>query len=195
MADLRDAASTEDYRVFAPYNFEFRGANNVPARFCAQAQWEGHHNAGTGYYARSTHNNNPIPVEFNHDHLAWVEIQRDRNNNERTAFRIAADDLQLSIPLSTLTEEELQNILRTLEGEESSESSKASEQPPNLFRDTQPSTPLSSPPQRAISIMNDTSERITIYHDEEVGLLAQRAESLTINEVSINATRTQEIPG
>ena len=124
-----------------------------------------------------------------------MEIQRDRNNNERTAFRIAADDLQLSIPLSTLTEEELQNILRTLEGEESSESSKASEQPPNLFRDTQPSTPLSSPPQRAISIMNDTSERITIYHDEEVGLLAQRAESLTINEVSINATRTQEIPG
>ena len=124
-----------------------------------------------------------------------MEIQRDRNNNERTAFRIAADDLQLSVPLSTLTEEELQNILRTLEGEESSESSKASEQPPNLFRDTQPSTPLSSPPQRAISIMNDTSERITIYHDEEVGLLAQRAESLTINEVSINATRTQEIPG
>ena len=43
--------------------------------------------------------------------------------------------------------------------------------------------------------MNDTPERITIYHDEEVGLLSQRAESLTINEASINATRTQEIPG
>ena len=43
--------------------------------------------------------------------------------------------------------------------------------------------------------MNDTSERITVYHDEEVGLLAQRAESLTINEASIHATRTQEIPG
>ena len=43
--------------------------------------------------------------------------------------------------------------------------------------------------------MNDTPERITIYHDEEVGMLAQRAESLTINEASINATRTQEIPG
>ena len=195
MADLRDAASTEDYWVFTPYNFEFRGANDVPARFRAQAQWEGHHNTGTGYYARSTHDNNPISVEFNHNHLAWVEIRRDRSNNKWTAFRIVADNLQLSIPLSTLTEEELQNILRTLEGEESSESSEVSEQPPNLFRDTQPSTPPSLPPQRAISTMNDTSERITIYHDKEVGLLAQRAESLTINKASINATCTQEIPG
>ena len=74
MADLRDAASTDDYWVFTPNNLEFRGANDVPARFRAQAQWEGHHNAGTGYYTRSTHDNNPIPVEFNHDHLAWVEI-------------------------------------------------------------------------------------------------------------------------
>ena len=91
--------------------------------------------------------------------------------------------------------EELQNILRTPEGEESSESSEVSERPPNLFRDTQPSTPPSSPPQRATSTMNNTSERITIYHDEEVGLLAQRAESLTINEASINTTHTQEVPG
>ena len=105
MADIRDTASTDDYWVFAPYNLEFREANDVPARFQAQAQWEGHHNAETGYYARSTHDNDPIAVEFNHDHLAWVEIRRDRSNNEWTAFRIAADDLQLSIPLSTLTEE------------------------------------------------------------------------------------------
>ena len=40
MVDLRDAASTEDYWIFAPYNLEFRGANDVPARFRAQAQWE-----------------------------------------------------------------------------------------------------------------------------------------------------------
>ena len=136
MVDLRDAASIDDYWVFTPYNLKFWGANDVPARFCAQAQWEGHHNTGTGYYTRSTHDNNPIPAEFNHKHLAWVEIRRDRNNNEWTAFRITADDLQLSIPLSTLTEEELQNILRTPEGEESSESPEASEQQQNLFRDT-----------------------------------------------------------
>ena len=43
--------------------------------------------------------------------------------------------------------------------------------------------------------MNNTPERITIYHYKEVGMLAQRAESLTINEASINATCTQEIPG
>ena len=198
MADHRDAASTEDYWVFTPYNLELRGTNDVPERFRAQAQWEGHHSAGTGYYARSTHGNVPIAVEVNYDHLAWAEIRRDRNNNEWTAFRIAADDLQLSIPLSTLTEEELRNILRTPEGDESSEGSEESEeaeQPPNHFRDTRPSTPPSSPPQRAISTMNNTPERITIYHDEEIGLLAQRAESLTINEAGINATRTQEIPG
>ena len=195
MGDHRDAASTNNYWVFTPYNLDFWGANNVPARFRTQAQWEGHHNAGTGYYARSTHDHNPTPVEFNHNHLAWVEIRRGRSNNEWTAFRIAADNLQLSITLSTLTEEELQNILRTPEGKESSEGSEASEQQPNLFRDTQPSTPPSSPPQRAISTMNDTPERITIYHNEEVGMLAQRAESLAINEASINATRTQEIPG
>ena len=102
MADHRDAASTEDYWVFRPYNLEFRGANEVPARFRAQAQWEGHHSAGTGYYTRSTHSNDPIAVEFNHDHPAWAETRRDRNNNEWTAFRIAADNLQLSIPLSTV---------------------------------------------------------------------------------------------
>ena len=38
MADHRDAASTEDYWVFTPYNLEFRGANDVPERFRAQAQ-------------------------------------------------------------------------------------------------------------------------------------------------------------
>ena len=124
-----------------------------------------------------------------------MEIQRNRNSNEWTVFRIAADDLQLSVPLSTLTEEELQHILRTPEGEESSDNSEESEQPPNLFRDTWPSTPPSLPPQRAFSTMNDTPERITVYHDDEEGMLAQRAESLTINEASINATRTQEIPG
>ena len=70
MADYRDAASTEDYWTFVPYNLALRGTNDVPERFRAQAQWEGHHNAGTGYYARSTHANDPIAVEFNYDHLA-----------------------------------------------------------------------------------------------------------------------------
>ena len=85
------------------------------------------------------------------------------------------DDLQLSIPLSTLTEEELQHLLRTSEGEESSEGLEEllPEQQSNLFRDTQPSTPPSLPPQRATSTMNGTPERITVYHNEEVGMLAK----------------------
>ena len=134
--DLWDAVFTDNYWVITPYNLEFQGANDIPARFQAQTQWEGHHNTETGYYARSTHDNNPIPEEFNHDHLAWVEIRRDRSNNEWTAFRITADNLQLSIPLSALTKEELRNILRTLEGEEKSESSEWSELQPNIFRVT-----------------------------------------------------------
>ena len=43
--------------------------------------------------------------------------------------------------------------------------------------------------------MNDTPERILVYHDEEVSMLAQRAESLTINDKHIHSTHTQEIPG
>ena len=39
--------------------------------------------------------------------------------------------------------------------------------------------------------MTDTPERIVVYHDEEVGQLAQRAESLTIDNVNIRATQTQ----
>ena len=39
-------------------------------------QWEGHHNTGTGYYTRSQgYDNHLIPVEFNQDHIAWVEVQ------------------------------------------------------------------------------------------------------------------------
>ena len=86
MADYRDAASTDDYWTFTPCNLTFRGTNDVPERFRTQAQWEGHHSAGTGDYTRSTHGNDPIAVEYNRDHLAWVEIRRDGDNNEWTAW-------------------------------------------------------------------------------------------------------------
>ena len=111
MADDRDA-STGDYWVFRPYSVEFRGARNVPERFLTGAVWEGHHSAGIGYYARSTHDPLPIPVEFNSEHFAWVEIRRNREEDNWTAFRIAADDLQLNIPLSTLEPHEITNLLR-----------------------------------------------------------------------------------
>ena len=188
MADDRDA-STGDYWVFRPYNVEFRGAQDVPERFLTSAVWEGHHSAGTDYYARSTHDPLPIPVEFNPEHFAWVEVRRNRGENNWTAFRIAADDLQLNIPLSTLEPNEITNLLqapdaiRSDEEEEGSESSPPSQAGP--FRGTRPSTPTSSLPRSTTEEMTDTPERIVVYHDKEVGQLAQRAESLTIENVNI----------
>ena len=76
MADEREAAHTEDYWAFVPYSLTHRGENSVPERLLAGAQWEGHHRAGLGYYARTLgyEDERPVPVEFNPEHLAWVEI-------------------------------------------------------------------------------------------------------------------------
>ena len=195
MADDRDA-STGDYWVFQPYSLEFRGAQDVPERFLTGAAWEGHHSAGTGYYACSTHDPLPIPVEFNPEHFTWVEIRRNREENNWTAFRIAADDLQLNIPLSTLEPDEITNLLRAPdvirsndEGEEGSESSPPAQAGP--FQGMRPSTPTSSLPRPTTEEMTDTPERIVVYHDEEVGQLAQRAESLTIENINVRATQMQ----
>ena len=192
MADDRDA-STGDYWVFQPYSLEFRGAQDVPERFLTSAAWEGHHSAGTGYYARSTHDPLPIPVEFNPEHFTWVKIRRNREESNWTAFRIAADDLQLNIPLSTLEPNEITNLLRAPDAissdSEGSDSSPPSQARP--VRGTRPSTPTFSLPRPTTEEMTDTPERIVVYHDEEVGQLAQRAESLTIEGTNIRATQTQ----
>ena len=136
MADDRDA-STGDYWVFQPYSLEFRGAQNVPERFLTSTTWDGHHSAGTGYYARSTHDPLPIPVEFNPEHFTWVEVRRNREENNWMAFRIAADNLQLNIPLSVLEPDKITNLLRAPdviriddEGEEESEPSPPSQTGP-----------------------------------------------------------------
>ena len=157
------------------------------------AVWEGHHSAGTGYYACSTHDPLPIPVEFNPEHFAWVKIRRNREENNWTAFRIAADNLQLNIPLSTLEPDEITNLLQAPDAIRSDEGGSESSLPSQAgpFRGTRPSTPISSLPRPTTKEMTDTPERIVVYHDEEVGQLAQRAESLTIENVNIRATQTQ----
>ena len=115
MADHNVTAFTEDYWAFEPYTLEYRGRNTVANRFLGNAQWEGHHRAGLGYYAtaRGTEDESPIPVEFNPEHFTWVEIRRNRSEGNWSAFRIAASDLQLSVPLSRLTNEELQRLIRS----------------------------------------------------------------------------------
>ena len=51
-----------------------------------------------GYYAHSEHiNDAAVAVEFNHEHLCWVEVRYSRSNDHWTAFRIAAPDLGLQI--------------------------------------------------------------------------------------------------
>ena len=56
-------------------------------------------------------------------------------------------------------------------------------------------TLLAAPEGHQYHEQHPREDNYILYHDEEVGILAQRAESLTINKASINATRTQEIPG
>ena len=99
VAAKREAAAIKDYWVFKPYTIKQWGPNNIPQRFLANAQGEGHHNPERGYDAWSQ-DNHTIPVEFNSEHLAWVEIWRNQHDDCWNTFRIAANDLQLSIPLS-----------------------------------------------------------------------------------------------
>ena len=113
-----ESTNTGQAWLFEPYTLEFRGRNDVPARFLRGALWEDHQGTlgncrGTlGYYAHSVHiNDAPVAVEFNHEHLCWVEVRYSRSNDHWTAFRIAAPDLGLHIPLGDLTSEELERVL------------------------------------------------------------------------------------
>ena len=103
--------NTRQAWVFKPYTLKFRGRNNVPEWFLCGAEWRGHQGS-FGYYTYSSILPDwPIAVEFNHEHLCWVELQFHRNYNNWMAFRIARPDLGLSIPCGNLTTEETDQIL------------------------------------------------------------------------------------
>ena len=113
-----EATNTGQAWVFEPYTLEFQGRNDVPERFLKRALWEDHQGTlgnrrGTlGYYAHSEHiNDAAVAVEFNHEHLCWVEVRYSRSNDHWAAFRIAAPDLGLQIRFSDLTSEELERVL------------------------------------------------------------------------------------
>ena len=117
MATIAEPETTKTGQAwsFKPYTLEFQGRNNIPERFLKRALWEDHQGTlgsrrGTlGYYAHSDQiNNTPITVEFNHEHLCWVEVCYSRTNNHWTMFRIAAPDLGLWIQFSELMGEELE---------------------------------------------------------------------------------------
>ena len=123
-----EATNTGQAWSFEPYTLEFRGRNDVPERFLKRALWEDHQGTlgnrrGTlGYYAHSEHiNDAAVAVEFNHEHLCWVEVRYSRSNDHWTAFRIMAPDLGLQIQFSDLTSEELERVLEEDRASEASQ--------------------------------------------------------------------------
>jgi len=100
-------ADDEDYNTgqawtFTPYSLSFRGVQDVPECFQKNARWREYHGT-TGYYAKSRLiTGSPVPVEFNHERLCWVELRYNRQTQWWDAFRIAAEDLGLRIRESEL---------------------------------------------------------------------------------------------
>ncbi len=99
----------EAWTDFQPYFLSTRGINNVPDRYLANAVWvpAGHRRSEGGYYATSQYpgssgEEQQYPVEFNFERLTWVEVRWSKGENAWHAFRIAAHDLHLDIPLPPL---------------------------------------------------------------------------------------------
>ena len=101
-----DPHTGQVWENFEPYNLDQRGLPDIPNRFLQNTQWR-EDQGSNGYYARSglvrTH---IVPVEFNRDHLCWVELRYNRRDSNWTAFRIAEQDLGLRIYFSDITPEE-----------------------------------------------------------------------------------------
>ena len=108
----------ESEGMFSRYRLDFRGTNSVPERFLGQAEWRDHQGV-TGYYAEPYNfpSAGPVAVEFNLDHLCWVEVRWRRTDSQWEAFRPAAADLRLDISLSDLNKEESHHLLPISESE------------------------------------------------------------------------------
>ena len=79
-----------------------RGEQNVPEQYLKNAKWGYSSYTGTeGYHANSCYDKDTyFPVEFNFDHLCWVEIHWNRQEEHWEAFCLAGADLGVDIPLS-----------------------------------------------------------------------------------------------
>src|SRR5258708_21286295 len=99
----------EVWTDFKPYFISIRGIQNVTERYLQNAVWvpAGHRRSEGGYYATSTYHGasgeeQQYPVGFNFKKLTWVEVRWNKGENVWHAFRIAAGDLHLDIPLPPL---------------------------------------------------------------------------------------------
>ena len=90
---------------FVPYTIESRGDQVVPEQYLKRARWCFSTYTGTeGYHTLSISDHNEedqdlYPVEFNFDHLCWVEICWNQEGHWE-AFRAAGTDLGCDIPIS-----------------------------------------------------------------------------------------------
>ena len=87
---------------FKQYALPTRGEQNVPEQYLKNAKWGYSPYTGTeGYHANSRYNKDTyFPVEFNFNHLCWVEIHWNRQEEHWEAFCLAGADLGVDIPLS-----------------------------------------------------------------------------------------------
>ena len=169
----------ESGNAFSRYRLNFRGVDNVPDRFTTRTEFRSHQGI-TGYYAEPYNfpSAGPVAVEFNFEHLCWVEVRWRRTDNQWEAFRPAAADLQLDIRISDLTEEETRQILpiSDSEGEEVTQSAFTAHRepltsPPSVVTHEGRSTDLPEEPE--------TMTTQTLGVEEEIIV---RAESLHIND-------------
>src|SRR5260370_40781721 len=90
----------EVWTDFEPYFLSTRGICNIPDQYLQNAVWvpAGHRRTKGGYYATSTYHGasgeeQQYPVEFNFEHLTWVEVHCSKGENMWHAFCISASDL------------------------------------------------------------------------------------------------------
>ena len=97
--------TTKNAWDFVPYTIESRGDQVVPEQYLKQARWCFSTYTGTeGYHTLSISSHNEedqdlYPVEFNFNHLCWVEIRWNQEGHWE-AFRAAGTDLGCDIPIS-----------------------------------------------------------------------------------------------
>ena len=72
-----------------------RGEQNVPEQYLKNAKWGySPYTSTKGYHANSRYNEDTyFPVEFNFDHLCWVEICWNRHKDHWEAFCLAGMDV------------------------------------------------------------------------------------------------------
>ena len=92
---------------FTKYFLPQRGPQNVPRKFLKNARWD-EFRSDVGYYA--TVGSITIAVEFNTEHLCWVEVRHRRTEGRWHAHKIASDDLGLQIHVNELTPDELLQV-------------------------------------------------------------------------------------